>query len=450
VTQWVRAAPEVTDVNSVPTGGSGTDGAPRASTMSGVSEPRLVSKPFLAVTAAALAFFVYVGMLVPIVPIFVGDVLGAGDLGVGLSLASFAAAAIFARPLIGRLVDRYGRRNVMAAGAVIAGCAGFACAFAHTLWLLLALRGVAGIGEAALFVGAATLVADLAPAHRRAEAASYFSLAVFGGLGLGPILGDVVLGDDDYTRAFLVAAAFAVVAAVLTMAFVPGRVTSQLVELDTTPPPERRGMERIFHPAAVGPGLVLACGCAGMAVFSAFIPEYSEQVGFGGSGGLFAVYSAVCLALRLVGARWLERLGVLYATLISFTALAIAMTTLAALTSPNALWLAAGLVGVTAAFLYPSLMALVVNRAGERERALALSSFTMFFEVGSISGGVVFGLIAELAGKRAAFGSAVVLCVIGTWVLLTRVVPLGRRRPAATDTGRLADRHTGPVAVVVD
>jgi MFS family permease len=108
---------------------------------------RLVSKPFLAVTAAAMAFFVYVGMLVPIVPTFIADELHAGDLGVGFSLAVFALAAICARPAIGRLVERLGRRPVMMGGALLAGLAGVLCATAHSLPVLLALRGIAGIGE---------------------------------------------------------------------------------------------------------------------------------------------------------------------------------------------------------------------------------------------------------------------------------------------------------------
>ncbi len=85
---------------------------------------RLITKPFLAVTAAAAAFFVYVGILVPIIPTFIDDELGAGEIGVGLSLASFAAAAICVRPVIGRLVERAGRRPVMIGGALLAGVAG--------------------------------------------------------------------------------------------------------------------------------------------------------------------------------------------------------------------------------------------------------------------------------------------------------------------------------------
>jgi MFS family permease len=281
---------------------------------------------------------------------------------------------------------------------------------------------VAGVGEAALFVGAATLIADLSPPDRRAESASYFSVAVFGGLGVGPIIGDAILGDDQYGRAFVIAGGFAFLAALLAFA-VPRLVEPTATVDHTRDLPVRRGFARVMHPAAVGPGLVLACGIAGFAVFSAFLPEHARDIGLGGSGSLFAAYSVVCLVLRFVGARWLERLGVRRAVSIAFASLAAALSGLALFPDAAALWIAAGLIGVASAFLYPSLMAFTVNRVDERERPMAISSFTMFFEVGNISGGLVFGLIAELASKRAAFGSAVVLCGVGAWLLLARVVP---------------------------
>ena len=57
---------------------------------------------------------------------------------------------------------------------------------------------VAGIGEAAFFVGAATMITDLAPDDRRGEAISYWSVAIYGGLAFGPALGEIVLGDDRF------------------------------------------------------------------------------------------------------------------------------------------------------------------------------------------------------------------------------------------------------------
>lgn len=393
--------------------------------MSDVPAPeRLVTKPFLVVTAAAAAFFTYVGILVPVVPRFVDEELGAGELGVGLAMAVFAATAICARPVIGHLIERFGRRSVMIGGSLLAGGAGFLCSTAGDLGSFLAFRAVAGVGEAALFVGAATLIADLSPPERRAEGASYFSVAVFGGLGVGPILGDAVLGDGRYGMAFLVASVFACLAAVLSVA-APRSVAMDdgagVGEL-----PARRGLSRFIHPAAVAPGLVLACGIAGFATFSAFLPEHARDVGFAGSGALFAVYSLVCLALRFAGARLPERLGVRRAAMIAFSTLAVALGGLALFPAAWALWLSAAGIGVASAFLYPSLMAHTINSVDERERPIAISSFTMFFEVGNISGGLVFGLIAELATKRAAFGAAVALCALGAWVLRTHVAPVTR------------------------
>jgi MFS family permease len=399
-----------------------------------MSRPRLVSKPFLAVTAATGAFFVYVGMLVPLLPRFIEDELGAGELGVGLSIAAFAAAAIAARPLIARLIDARGRRQVMTGGALLAGLAGASAATVSALVPLLALRAVAGIGEAALFVGAATLISDLAPPSRRAEAASYFSVAVFGGLGVGPILGEAVLGDDRYSLAFVVAAAFTVLAAVMSFA-APNRVLpgpNEAVRADMEPV-----RVRFLHPAAVGPGLVLATGIAAFTSFSAFLPEHAREVGMAGSAGLFAAYSAVCLVLRIVGARLPERLGPRRSVTIAFTTNAVAFAALAAFAAPWALWLAAVVVGVGMAFQYPALMALTVNRADDRERAAALSSFTMFFEIGTVSGGLLLGAVAESLSKQAAFGASVAVLLVGLWVMRSRVLP-ARSMARVVTTGEIA------------
>ena len=44
-------------------------------------------------------------MLVPLLPTFIEDELGAGEVGIGLSIAMFALAAIAVRPIIARLID---------------------------------------------------------------------------------------------------------------------------------------------------------------------------------------------------------------------------------------------------------------------------------------------------------------------------------------------------------
>ena len=189
----------------------------------GAEQTRLLTRPFVIVTATAFMFFIYIGMLIPIVPLFIEGPLGLGEFGIGLTIAVFASAAIIASPVLGRLADRYGRRVLLVGGATVAGLTGIASSQVTEFWQLLVMRSVMGIGEAAVFVGAATLIADLSPRHRRAEGASYFSVAVFGGIGVGPIIGELVLDDTRFEQAFVVAGSFALVAAVVAL-FAPARV----------------------------------------------------------------------------------------------------------------------------------------------------------------------------------------------------------------------------------
>lgn len=376
--------------------------------------PRLITGPFVSVMATALVFFVYIGMVVVTVPSFVERELDGGEFGVGLTMASFAVAAIVARPFLGRLTERFGRRALMMAGALLASVATFSMAFSTELWHVMVLRGFTGLGEAALFVAAATLVADLSPANRRAEAASYFSVAVFGGIGVGPLIAEAFIGsNDDYSAAFLAAGVLAALAAV-TVLGVPRRV-------DRTAKPAE-GRVPLFQRAALAPGLVLACGMAAFSVFMAFAPEYSKSVGLPGAGGLLLVYSLVSVSLRVVAAKLPERLGAHRTVTIALTFLTAGLSLIALVPEPWALWAAAATIGVGMAFLYPSLMANVVNRVSEQERSTALSSLTMFFEVGTIVGGVALGAIGEIASKQAGFLGGALMALVGVAVLWQFVV----------------------------
>ena len=53
----------------------------------------------------------------------------------------------------------------------------------------------------------------------------------------------------------------------------------------------------------------------------------------------------------------------------------------------------------------------------------AISTFTMFFEIGTASGALLFGTLADLTSKRAAFAGGACSCVVGLVVLWRVAVP---------------------------
>ena len=379
---------------------------------SGATRERLVTGPFIAVTTALFLQFMFVGMVIVIIPRFVELHLKAGELGIGLTLVAFAGAAVACRPAIGPLSDRFGRRALMRTGALMCAASALLAGLSPNLGVFLALRAVMGVGEAVVFVAASSLIADLSPEGRRAEGASYLSVAVFTGVGIGPIVGEWFLGDDHYTRTFTAAAVFAVIGAISVFR-VPARV-------DRVADGPARGFT-LVHRAAIWPGAVLACAIASFAAFGAFIPDHARSVGLAGAGGLFAVYSGISLIIRIFGARIPEMIGLRASTTIALVSLAVGLTLLAAVPSAWALWAAAGVTGAGMALNYPPLWARVVDSVEPHERTAAVSSFTMFFEVGNIVGGLSLGIVAELAGKRSGFAGGVVMALIGLVIVWTRL-----------------------------
>ena len=57
------------------------------------------------------------------------------------------------------------------------------------------------------------MATDLAPEERRGEAVSYWSVALWGGLAFGPVLGEALLGDSNYDLVWYVAGGLGLVAA---------------------------------------------------------------------------------------------------------------------------------------------------------------------------------------------------------------------------------------------
>lgn len=414
--------------------------APLADGVAVAGRPRLVTSEFLIVTAATGLFFLCVGIQIPLLPRLIEEQLGGSEFDIGLNLAVFSVSAILIRPVLGPWGDRYGRRVLMIGGSLLASIGLLLSSFVEHRWELLPLRAIGGIGEGALFVGAATLVSDLAPSHRRAEAASYFSVAVFGGIGIGPVIGEALTTGDRFGRGLVAASVFAFAAAVCSL-FVPrngaGAATQQPIE---QPIEHIRPVHR-FHRDAIRPGVVLALGIAGFATFTAFVPEHARNVGLSGSKWVFAIYSVVCLVVRLFGARLPERLGLARAISIALGFLAIGLVALFALATPAGLFIGASLIGVGMSFIYPALMAVTANGVPEHERARVISTFTMFFEVGSAGGALTFGLLAEVTSKRGAFLGGAMSALLGLWYLWRVLIPWTRSRPIPASEAPMDATH---------
>jgi len=372
---------------------------------------RLLTPRFLALCGAASLYFLGLNMTLPVLPLFVQEELGGRNLEVGIAVSSFGLAAAFIRPFIGPLGDRLGRRTLVVAGTILAGAATASTALASSIPAVIAIRGVTGVGEAAVFVGIASSIQDLSPDHRRAESASYFSLTIYGTLLVGPLLGGWLRDEYSTDLVWIVAGLLAISAAVVGMT-APGPP-------DVRPPfPPFR---RLIHPAAIRPGFMLFAGLLGYTGFLAFAVLHGERIGMENPEQIFVVFGAIVIFLRVFAARLPDRLGPLLTTRISLSFGVVGLVTLFLWQQPAGAFAAAAILAVAQTFLFPALFALVVDRAPDAERSQAIGSFSMFFDLAFGLGGPIIGAISDQSslgvGFLASAGVAAVALVSARWVL---------------------------------
>ena len=378
----------------------------------------MVTPRFLLVTAATLAYYTCVGILIPTLPVFIKNGLGSGEAMIGAAGVVFSGAAVLFRPLLTWVGNRWGRRTMMVTGSLVAAVAALGLTVVHEAWQILPLRALMGVGEAALFVGAAILVVELSPENRKAEAASYLSVAVFGGLSVGPIIGEFVMGDvaesarglnaGHFNAVFVVTAGAAVLAALVSLsapAFVGQR------------PARIRRKVPWFHKRSLLPGAILAVGMAAWTAFTSFVPTFSKSIGLNGSAQFFALYSILCLFLRLFGAKAPERIGLHRSVVMAMSFLLCGVTSVAVLGNEFGIWMGTIFFALGVSFFYPSLLAMAVEGSDENERVEIVSSFTSFFEIGGVIGGLALGLVGELFGERSTFVGGMVFASLGLLLL---------------------------------
>jgi MFS family permease len=359
--------------------------------------------------------------------------LDGGSLAVGVAVGVLFVGAVLLRPWVGRIGDRVGRRVLIVSGASIVAVSILLYGAVESLGFLIGARVLTGLGEAAFFVGAATMVTDLAPPERRGEAISYWSVAVYGGLAFGPVLGEQLI-DVGFSTVWWVAGGLAVLAAAL------GFMTREVERPSVV---GASGEGHLINRAAIGPGTVLFSGLIALAAFTAFVPLYVDDVGLGSADVVFLLYGGLVLVVRIFGARLPDTLGGRRSGVLALAATTTGMTVMAVWGTTAGLLVGTVFFAVGASLLYPALLLLALGGAPESERGSVVGTFSSFFDLSQGLGSLIVGLVAAGAGYQGAFGAGAVFAAAGCVGL---AVHSGRRARRVDDAelGVLATEHPSP------
>jgi len=344
----------------------------------------------MALFAAGIAYFTVAGISFPVLPRLVEDELGGSKTDIGLAFATFALGMLLVRPIAGVISDRIGRRPLMIGGAI--GISVFQllhvpAADTGELWVLLLVRAGTGAFSSLMYLAQATTATELPPEKYRSKVFSTFSVAVFVGFAIGPIVGETVLQAHGFTWTFVMAAGFGFISALVALT------------LPETKPAEVRpaeGLRDLLHPIAARIGVVNLLVFVAFMGFNGFIQDYSEEFGIEEARWLLLTYSGTTLVLRFAGGWVIDRFDRRNLASAAHSTVALGAVILATANGAGQLYVGAFVIAIGMSWNVPLLMLIAVDSADEMERSKVVATVTTFGDFANSAGALVLGRIADV------------------------------------------------------
>ena len=161
-----------------------------------------------------------IGIIIPVMPVFATE-LGANGLALGMIIAVFSVSRGVLQPIVGNLSDRWGRKGFLVTGLFVYGLVGLLIPQAGSVLHLLLIRGFQGVGSAMIVPIGMAYMSILAPPGQEGRYQSYLNIAIFCGIGCGPVIGGVVADVLGFESVFYVMALLSFCAFILVLKNMP-------------------------------------------------------------------------------------------------------------------------------------------------------------------------------------------------------------------------------------
>jgi MFS family permease len=382
--------------------------------------PVHLSRPAPGIIAALFCGYLAVGLPLPVIPLFVHDKLGFGNLIVGLVIGIQFLATVLTRGYAGRLTDHHGGKRSALQGAAVCVIGGLLYliaampAFSPTISLVIIVVGrlVAGFGESQFVTGCVSWsIASVGP-QRAGMSMSWTGIAMFAALAIGAPIGMAL-----YQTHGLEAAMVACIVAPLIAAVIAFR------ELSYTSPAGRR----LPFSAVIGQiwreGFGLMLQGVGLSGLTAFASLYFAARNWDHAGLVMTAFGIGFIFVRVVLGSLPDRMNGYRVAFWSLVVEAIGQTMLWG--APHEIVALAGalVTGLGCALVFPALGVEALKRVLPANRGSAMGAFVAFLDIAYGLSGPAAGVIAGQFGYTAVYLFGAVCALLGAALVVTARSP---------------------------
>lgn len=342
-------------------------------------------------------------MLMATMPLYIRE-LGGSNVAAGMMVTALTVSALLFRPIFGFWIDSKGRRFVLVTGAMIFVVVSVFYTLAGTVFLLIILRIVNGIGFSAHTSAAGTIASDLTPNSRMAEGIGYYGISIIIGTAIGPAFGLYLSNHSGYRIMILW----------VLILWILGLLFSLLIQYekkykkdhdsthDTVPrsiPIENaKVIDSFFEKTSLLPSLVMFFVSLTFGSVITFLPSYGLARDIDHIGSFFVVYSITVLIARLTTGKLADRHGFRIVLIPSLAALFLSMVILAFAGTLAVVLIAAVFFGIGFGTSYPLTNAIIIKLCSEKRRGAATSTLLAAMDIGIGFGALAWGMVLEVSG----------------------------------------------------
>lgn len=381
---------------------------------------RIFTKPYNFMLVVSVLSYTGHYMLMATVPLYAKE-LGGSNVIAGLMVTALTVSALLFRPLFGSLIDERGRKTVLVIGAVIFVAASVFYCFAGTIFFLLVLRILNGIGFSAHTSAAGTIASDLTPKSRLAEGMGYYGISIIVGTAIGPSLGLSLSNREGFQSMFLGVLLIWTVGLIFSFLVnyegkrMKNTGSNACTELAVENRKERNGF---LEKTSLFPSLVMFFVSLAFGSVITFLPSYGVVRGIEPIGSFFIIYSIAVLISRLTTGKLADRHGFGVVLAPSLAALFLSMVILAFADSLAVVLVAAVFFGIGFGTSYPISNAIVIKLCPENRRGAATSTILASMDLGIGSGALIWGVVLEAADFITVYLASSLCAVISILVYL--------------------------------
>ena len=362
------------------------------------SDARLFTPRFFLMCGFTFTVFLSAFQLLPTAPFRILS-LGGSEFVAGLFLGFLTYASAFSAPFTGALADRYGERRLLVATSIAIAGFSTAYAFISSVALMLSLVLVHGVFWSGLLTASSAYMADIIPAHRRAEGIGYWGFSTLLAISMAPSIG-LFLYKFGWDTVCLTAAALNV-----AMALIAWRLPER-TERETQAGPLLGAHTFEWRVAVLSITLFLySFGYGGVTSFVALYATANAVT----PGLYFTVFAITTMCTRPISGPLSDRVGHVR-VLIPCLALIVIGYGLLAIGGTQPWILASAVVfGVGFGSAYPVYAAYVLQHVDTRRRGAAFGGILAAFDTGIGTGSITIGWLIHRFGFNVAYGAAACL-----------------------------------------